>query len=456
MSRAVDSTARAMAGEALSRLDNGGSGSGGTTVDAYSKLETDNLLNAKVDDVEFTPIKALAESNEINITYLANNKAEKTEVNALSELVADIDSEVDLKANASDVYTKTETNTAISDKVAEIVANAPEDFDTLKEMSDWIDSHEDSASAMNTAIKQNTSDIANLKATAETTATEIASIKSDVAINRTTLGTECKNLLPYKFVNGVAGGVVINVDDDGIVTLQGTTTTSLTYNVNFLTPLQFDRDVFITGASSLTNIIYSCKTDVKINGSNYPTIGTKGLLIPAGVTISYLYLQQTATGKEVSATIEPMIVYADVLDRTYEPYQPSLQEQITANANNVSDMMTGVYLHNKASYGVFTEGYVMRVGNQVHINCKVEFTRATGQWIGDIITFPFKVKSPNSDGSKYTIANTQSDGRTTSIYINEGSKSFFSSTTFSVGDVIEIKGLILDMYVDDTATTQEA
>ena len=52
-------------------------GSGGTTVDAYSKLETDNLLNAKVDDVEFTPIKALAESNEINITYLANNKAEK-------------------------------------------------------------------------------------------------------------------------------------------------------------------------------------------------------------------------------------------------------------------------------------------------------------------------------------------------------------------------------------------
>lgn len=183
MPRAVDSTARAMAGEALSRLDNGGSGSGGTTVDAYSKLETDNLLNAKVDDVEFTPIKALAESNEINITYLANNKAEKTEVNALSELVADIDSEVDLKANKADVYTKAETNTAISDKVAEIVANAPEDFDTLKELADWIDSHEDSASAMNTAIKQNTSDIATLKATDETTATEIASLQEQVTAN---------------------------------------------------------------------------------------------------------------------------------------------------------------------------------------------------------------------------------------------------------------------------------
>ena len=307
MSRAVDSTARAMAGEALSRLDNGSSGSGGTTVDAYSKLETDNLLNAKVDDVEFAPIKTLAESNEVNITYLAENKAEKTEVDTLSELVAEIDDELDLKANKADVYTKAETDTAVSNKVAEIIANAPEDFDTLKEMSDWIDSHEESASAMNTAIKQNTSDIANLKATDEITATEIA----------------------------------------------------------------------------------------------------------------------------------------------------GLQEQITANKNNVADIMIGVYLYNKSYYGTFTDGYVMRVGNQVHINCKIEVTKEISQWVS-VVLLPFKVKSPNSDGSRYTITNTQSDGRTTSIYINDGSESFFSSTTFQVGDVIEVKGLILDMYVDDTTTTQEA
>jgi uncharacterized protein YlxP (DUF503 family) len=44
--------------------------------------------------------------------------------------------------------------------IAEIVADAPEDFDTLKEMSDWIDSHEESAAAMNSAIQQNTTAIA--------------------------------------------------------------------------------------------------------------------------------------------------------------------------------------------------------------------------------------------------------------------------------------------------------
>ena len=57
------------------------------------------------------------------------------------------------KANTSDVYTKTEADNKITEKVAEIVAGAPEDFDTLKEMSDWIASHENSAAEMNSAIQ---------------------------------------------------------------------------------------------------------------------------------------------------------------------------------------------------------------------------------------------------------------------------------------------------------------
>ena len=44
------------------------------------------------------------------------------------------------------------TEQQITEKIAEIVANAPEDFDTLKEISNWIESHEDSAAEMNTAI----------------------------------------------------------------------------------------------------------------------------------------------------------------------------------------------------------------------------------------------------------------------------------------------------------------
>lgn len=63
----------------------------------------------------------------------------------------------------SKYYTKEEADAAITAKVAEIVADAPEDFDTLKEMSDWISQHEDSAAAMNSAIQQNATDISDLK-----------------------------------------------------------------------------------------------------------------------------------------------------------------------------------------------------------------------------------------------------------------------------------------------------
>lgn len=40
----------------------------------------------------------------------------------------------------------------IAEEVAKIIADAPEDFDTLKEISDWISEHQDGAAAMNTAI----------------------------------------------------------------------------------------------------------------------------------------------------------------------------------------------------------------------------------------------------------------------------------------------------------------
>ena len=51
----------------------------------------------------------------------------------------------------------------VNDAVAKIVADAPEAYDTLKEISDWISSHANDASAMNSQINTNKSDITILK-----------------------------------------------------------------------------------------------------------------------------------------------------------------------------------------------------------------------------------------------------------------------------------------------------
>lgn len=51
----------------------------------------------------------------------------------------------------------------VNDAVAKIIADAPEAYDTLKEISDWISSHANDASAMNSQINTNKDEIVTLK-----------------------------------------------------------------------------------------------------------------------------------------------------------------------------------------------------------------------------------------------------------------------------------------------------
>lgn len=51
----------------------------------------------------------------------------------------------------------------VDDAVARIIADAPEAYDTLKEISDWISSHANDASAMNSQINTNKAELVTLK-----------------------------------------------------------------------------------------------------------------------------------------------------------------------------------------------------------------------------------------------------------------------------------------------------
>lgn len=73
----------------------------------------------------------------------------------------------DIAANTTAIETLNGTGVGsvdkkVADAVASIVNGAPESYDTLKEISDWITTHADSASTMNSQIQTNKTDIANL------------------------------------------------------------------------------------------------------------------------------------------------------------------------------------------------------------------------------------------------------------------------------------------------------
>ena len=115
-----------------------------------------------------------ADTNAANITATAAATLESantytdTKTSALDTRVAATETAITtLNGTGTGSVTK-----AVADGIAEVVAGAPESFDTLKEISDWISSHSDSAAAMNTQIQTNSTDISALQ-TAKADKTEI-------------------------------------------------------------------------------------------------------------------------------------------------------------------------------------------------------------------------------------------------------------------------------------------
>ena len=159
-------------------------------------------------------------------------------------------------ADLSDYYTKAETDRRISDEVARIVSDAPEDFDTLRELSDWIATHEESAAAMNSAIQANTAGVAALYAEVATkapqsttyTKTEVDTALAaklntadvDAALSSTStnpvqnkavqapvarlVDAGAKNLLKITATTQTITGVTFTINADQTVTVNGTNT----------------------------------------------------------------------------------------------------------------------------------------------------------------------------------------------------------------------------------------
>lgn len=92
----------------------------------------------------------LAKKSEVAKTDLATDLS--TEISNATSNIATQTGRIDtLVGNVSGDDAKS-ARTMAAEEVAKIVAQAPESFDTLKEIADWISSHSDDAAAMNSAI----------------------------------------------------------------------------------------------------------------------------------------------------------------------------------------------------------------------------------------------------------------------------------------------------------------
>ena len=83
--------------------------------------------------------------------------------NVLTKAIADSLSEDDLVNLVTAAQVKTYTDGAAADAVAAVVAGAPSDFDTLKEVADWIKSDTTGAAALQTDVAGLKTDVTGLK-----------------------------------------------------------------------------------------------------------------------------------------------------------------------------------------------------------------------------------------------------------------------------------------------------
>lgn len=277
----------------------------------------------------------------------------------------------------SDYYSKSEVDQRIVERIAEIVAGAPEDFNTLGELSDWIANHEDSAAAMNSVISANTAAIAQkvdkvngkgLSTNDFTNAlktkltglenyddteikSDIAKTDEQVALNRSTLGYQRKNFLMNNCQVVTKSGVTATVNADKSITLTGSNTlgsafvlyvnmqtgnagTTLTQYANNKKWIP-NGDYILSGSAAGANIQIRL---AEIENSEGELISSNnGNEIAFTVTDTHKYvwsrvlISANADFGSEGVTIYPMIRSADITDDIYEPYRPSVAEYIENN-----------------------------------------------------------------------------------------------------------------------------
>lgn len=362
----------------------------GIPVDDALSEESTNPLQNKVIAGELKSIKSKIETDESAIKQNTSNITSNTKR---------------IEANETAISTLNGTGNgsvkkAVSDGIAKVVADAPEDFDTLKEMSDWISTHETSASAMNSAIKDNESAITALQI-GKADKTEIPIVPTNVSEftndagyltehqdisnlvvkeegkglssndytseEKTKLGgvgtSQGRNLIPYPLTNRITNGITYTVQSDGSVLANGT-------------------------ASEENNAYYNfAYKTLKLGDTSY-TLSCKGL--PKRV---YVYVYDETISKAIANVSDTPVKKTFVGDSTHT-YSLSVN---VGKGTSVSDLAIKPILE----MGTIAHAY--EPISESNVNLKKEIDKTSTLQGQNLIPYPYDGTEGNTNGITWTV-----------------------------------------------------
>ena len=239
--------------------------------------------------------------------------------------------------NAINILNGNETTEgSVAYQIAQIIADAPEAFDTLKEIADWIAEHPEDTAAMNAQIQQNTADIAN-------NASDITSLQTTVGGHTTSIATNTSDIASLQtIVSGHTTSIATNASD--ISDLQSTVsghTTSIANNASAISNLQTTVSGHTTSIANNTSDIASLQTTVSGH--------TTSLSLKENLSNkSAEYNSENASSTDIYPSMAAITGILTSISNTYEVLTNKLADLSTYQGNVQTD--TDTYLSIKAVY----------------------------------------------------------------------------------------------------------
>lgn len=158
--------------------------------------------------------------------------------------------------------------------------------------------------------------------------------RNDIALNRTTLGTQCKNLLKNNAVTQTINGVKFTVNSDGSVAVNGTNTSSSSAYIQLCGLVNYGNSKLIASIGQNITDVYMAIYDSDWNWIGTGSAGTISWENSSKKRLVRLVVKPGATINNV--TVYPMIRYADITDDTYEPYKESVDTRLIKNKSDIA------------------------------------------------------------------------------------------------------------------------
>ena len=261
--------------------------------------------------------KGLATETDINSINEKNSEqdaalAEKADKSELETLAKSADVTAEIAAAIEPLATKEEMNEAAANAVAQIVANAPEDLDTLKEIADYIASDKTKAAEMEVKLDE-----------VQAKAIELAEKDNEQD------GEIAKKVDWVESTPGRKHVVLKNHDS-----VLGTATDSSTYNLAMVSKW----DVADFGSAQLHTNLNSKDGNVTINDDKI--VATKDEVEAVDTKVNAIDLTPFAKTEDVESAVEGL-ASEEYVDNTVEGYVPvEKYNDLKARLDNLEIMMS--------------------------------------------------------------------------------------------------------------------